>query len=168
MALILTNKKRVCDKIINLITEDKLTEVKSLLSYLGDYKKYEQRFIKTAIIHCSQDCSDFFLNEGVTISLNNIFRKCKFNKFFDVYEFCNKLSEKYNIIFSITKDSLIERLLDPYKVDTNPERVDYFLNLIDGGFLTISEAILFLHNNSKGKNTLKRILRELKLQELGI
>lgn len=174
MALQLHNKKRVTDAIINLITEDKLAEVKSLLPYLGNYKSIESRFIINAIIHCASDCSNFFINSFDAPNLRVAFHGCKFNKILDVYNFCIKLSNEHNISFLVSKEDVIERILEASKVDKNPQRVDYFLSIIESGFITFEESKYYINElqnkakNDNSKNSLKKVFRELRFYELGI
>lgn len=171
--LILTKTKRVADKIIDLICKDQINDAKVLIPYLGtEYDRlYKNKFIKVAINHCARESAIFFIKDGATINLNYVFRECKWNKILEVYTLCQSLSKEYNLDFTHSKSQVVERILEPSRVDNNPERIEYFLKMIDIGFVNFTDTkstIMELHKNSTKPERVKRILRELSFIELGI
>lgn len=171
--LILTKTKRVADKIIDLMCKDQLDEAKTLIPYLGtEYNRiYKNKFLKVAINHCAENCADYLIKDGATLNLNYTFRECKWDMTLEVYALCQRLSEKHKLDFTHTKSQLVERILEPSRVDRNPERIEYFLKIIESGFVDFTETkstIMSLHKNTTKPERIKRILRELSFHELGI
>jgi hypothetical protein len=72
----------------------------------------------------------------------------------------------------LQKANLINRLIDPSKVDSKNERVDFLFKLIHTGFFTAEEVRNQIEVNYKDKPEKKSkfiaLYRELTLKELGI
>lgn len=166
--------RSILDKITDAVVNDKIDKLKFLIYSLpGDIlKKKIDEFLYYSVINGSENCSFFLLEKGATIVLNNNpLHSCKYFMIHEVYYLCEKISFEYNIPFDNSKDRLIKRILEPYKVEQNPERVTYLYSLFRSGFFSMKEIKECIDKNyvseiKKGK--LKVLLREITLSELGI
>lgn len=172
-AILLKKTRRVVDKIIDLICKDQLDEIMPLIPYLGhEYNKnYKNKFVIVAVTHCSEKCANFFIKDGAILNLNRAFNDCKWNRCLEVYHLCQSLSEIFELEFTYNTKQVIERILEPSRVNNNPERIEYFFEMVRSGFTTLEDAryaILELQNKTTKPERTKRILRELSFYDLGI
>jgi hypothetical protein len=87
-------------------------------------------------------------------------------------ELSNKYEEQIKDIVVNQKPNLINRLVDPSKLDAKNERVDFLFKLISDGFFTAEEVRNQIEANYKDKPEKKSkfiaLYREITLKELGI
>jgi hypothetical protein len=128
----------------------------------------------------SKECAEFLLTKETAdykkSSFNSIdiLRKCEYTKMVEVYNLLKLHEDKDNSGNHkvLQKSYLINRLIDPSKVDDKNERVDFLFKLIHDGFFTAEEVRNQIEENYKDKPEKKSkfvaLYREITLKELGI
>jgi len=169
-----TNKRsRIVDALESNAHENKLESMISNLSLLNsdEFSKVKNRLLFLALKNASKECAEFLLSKESKFNSIDILRKCDWTKMVEVFNLL-KLHEDKDDYKSIQKAYLINRLVDPSKVDANKERVDFLFKLISDGFFTAEQVRDQIEENYKGKPEKKgsfiAIYRELTLKELGI
>jgi hypothetical protein len=95
--------------------------------------------------------------------------RCKINLIEDIYN----LLKSHGYEFSVNiKFNILKRILEPYKIEDNRERIDVAWNYIQSGFIekeVFDSYIAFITSNtkeSKYKNTVIGFIREYKLNQI--
>ena len=173
-----TKRSRITDALLSNAHDDQYENMLTNLSMLTvqEFLSHKDRMLFMALKNGSKRCADFLLSKEARVSSNEILRKCEYTKMFDVYNLLNELSVKYEDQFRDNilnqKPYLINRLIDPSKVDAKNERVDFLFKLISDGFFTAEEVRLQIEANYRDKPEKKSkfisVYREINLKELGI
>lgn len=186
------------DKIINSVMTDDLDKlvplVTELRSYMGNdsitkpsrfksnfYGKktpvnnFQTRindYLYRALYNGSEKTVYYLLECGGTVNLNNNpLQSCKYDIIKDVYELCEKISKDKKLPFNCDKKIIVKRILEPYKIETNPDRITYLFDLYKEGFIEIKMVRDTIEEDYKSidkKSVLKTLMRDLLLTELGI
>jgi predicted transcriptional regulator len=171
------NERRLFSALVNLVCNDQLEEVKNYsISYNSEFESMKYSLLLQAVKHNSKNCAEWIFenSENKTLKFKSLKFKsldCKFDNILENYNFSKEFSEKYDLLFTVTKKDIISRILSIDKVANNSKRVDYLFHLIKEGFITYSEVNSVLNTDyAQLDKRLKVIalLRELKLIELGI
>ncbi len=166
------NNKRLTDALINFVCNDQLDELRYYCNlYGGVFKNNKKTLLFQAINHNSKRCAEWLFENGEYTNLRFSFLQGKYDKILESYNFLKEFSEKYDIPFSITKETLISRILSVDKVENNSKRIDYIFHLINEGFVTYQEVRNVLDKDYAQENKRLKVialLRELRLTELGI
>ena len=151
----------------------------SLLT-VQEFLGIKNRLLFLALKNGSKECADFLLSKEATFNSTDILTKCDYNKMPEVFNLLEEFSKKYEdkelsrdmSSVELKKARLINRLIDPGKVDANKERVDFLFKLVSDGFFTAEQVKVQIEENYKDKPEKKgkfiSIYRELALKELGI
>lgn len=173
-----TNKRsRILDALESNAHDNQYESMISNLSLLNsdEFSKIKNRLLFLALKNCSKECAQFLLSKEAKVNIMDILTKCEFTKMADVFNLIRELDvrdsySKFNT--ELQKPYLINRLIDPSKVDANRERVDYLFKLVSEGFFTaeqVKEQIEVEYKDKpEKKNRFVSIYRELALKELGI
>ncbi len=157
------------DQYDNMLTNLSMLTVQEFLSH-------RNKFLFMALKNGSKRCADFLLSKEASANCNEIMRKCEYQRMVEVYTLLEELSNKYeeqikDIVVN-QKPHLINRLVDPSKLDVKNERVDFLFKLISDGFFTAEEVRQQIENNYRDKPEKKSkfisLYREITLKELGI
>jgi hypothetical protein len=178
-----TNKRsRIIDALESNAHENQLESMISNLSLLksDEFSRIKDRLLFMAFKNGSKECAEFLLTKETAdykkLSFNSIdiLRKCEYTKMVEVYNLLKLHEDKDNSGNHkvLQKSYLINRLIDPSKVDAKNERVDFLFKSISDGFFTAEEVRTQIESNYKDKPEKKAkfiaLYRELTLKELGI
>lgn len=177
-----TNKRsRILDALESNAHDNQYESMISNLSLLTmqEFLSNKDRILFIALKNASRECSEFLLSKEARFNSLQILTKCEWNKMSDVFNLLEELTHKYEYLEAskdagtgLQKSYLINRLIDPSKVDANRERVDYLFKLVSEGFFTAEQVKEQIEVNYKDKpekkNRFVSIYRELALKELGI
>lgn len=186
------------DKIINSVMTDDLDKlvplVTELRSHLGNtsvtttsrfrsnlyHKKtsinnFESRindYLYRALYNSSEKSVYYLLECGGTVNLNNNpLQSCKYDDIRNVYELCEKISKDKKLPFNCDKKIIVKRILEPYKIESNPDRINHIFDMYKDGFIEIKMIRDTIDEDYKSvdkKSVLKALMRDLLLTELGI
>jgi len=176
------NRSRIVDALESNAHDNQYGNMISNLSLLTvqEFLGIKNRLLFLALKNGSKECAEFLLSKEATFNSTDILTKCDYNKMSEVFNILEELSKKYEDkelsrdMSSVEnkKARLINRLIDPSKVDANKERVDFLFKLVSDGFFTAEQVKLQIEESYKDKPEKKgkfvSIYRELALKELGI
>jgi hypothetical protein len=173
-----TRRSRITDALLSNTHDDQYENMLENLSMLTvqEFLSHKDRMLFMALKNGSKRCADFLLSKEARVSSNEILRKCEYQRMVEVYTLLEELSNKYeeqikDIVVN-QKPHLINRLVDPSKLDAKNERVDFLFKLISDGFFTAEEVRQQIENNYRDKPEKKSkfiaLYREITLKELGI
>lgn len=154
-------------------------QLESMISNLSLLTNQEFLGIKNKILFMSlkngsKECAEFLLSKEASFNSIDILRKCEYTKMVEVYNLLKLHEDKDNSGNHkvLQKVYLMNRLIDPSKVDSNKDRIDYLFKLISDGFFTSEEVRKQIEESYKDKPEKKgkfvAIYREITLKELGI
>lgn len=176
------NRSRIIDALESNVHQNQYQNMISNLSLLTvqEFLGIKNRLLFLALKNGSKECAELLLSKEATYNSTEVLRNCDYKKIAEVFNLLEELSKKYeenelSRDMSSTdskKPYLINRLIDPSKVDANRERVDFLFKLISEGFFTTEQVKEQIEANYKDKPEKKgkfiSIYRELTLKELGI
>jgi len=176
------NRSRITDALMSNAHNDQYESMLENLSMLTiqEFLSHKNRMLFMALKNGSKRCAELLLSKEATFNSTEILEKCEYNKMLDVFNLLEYFSKKYedkelsrDMSSTETKKSrLINRLIDPSKIDPKNKRVDFLFKLISDGFFTSEEVRTQIEYNYKDKpekkNKFISIYRELTLKELGI
>lgn len=173
-----TNKRsRIVDALESNAHDNQYESMISNIALLtsDEFSRIKNRLLFLALKNGSKECAEFLLSKEAQANIIDILTKCEFVKMVDVFNLIEELDvrdsdSRFNT--ELQKPYLINRLIDPSKVDANKERVDHLFKLISEGFFTAEQVRDQIEANYKDKPEKKgkfvAIYRELALKELGI
>jgi hypothetical protein len=168
------NTKHLESFIIGSIESDNIESFKHYITAYIEVKGEERfvtKFLNFSIEKNSVKCFKHLHEIGYkTASQDHILlRCCKINLIEDVYN----LLKYHGYEFSINiKLNILKRILEPYKVQDNRERIDVAWGYIQSGFIekeVFDNYIKFISSDnkeSKYKNTIIGFIREFKLNQI--
>ena len=176
------NRSRIVDALESNAHQNQYQNMISNLSLLTvqEFLGIKNRLLFLALKNGSKECADFLLSKEASYNSSEVLRKCEYTKMAEVFNLLEELSKKYEekelsrdmSSVESKKSYLINRLIDPSKVDANRERVDFLFKLVSEGFFTAEHVKEQIEVNYKDKPEKKgkfiSIYRELALKELGI
>lgn len=176
------NRSRIIDALESNVHENQYQNMISNLSLLTvqEFLGIKDRLLFIALKNASKECADFLLSKEARYNATDVLRKCEYTKMTEVFNLLEEFSKKYDekelsrdmSSVEVKKSNLINRLIDPSKVDANKERVDFLFKLVTEGFFTAEQVKEQIEANYKDKpekkNRFISIYRELALKELGI
>lgn len=176
------NRSRIIDALESNAHQNQYESMISNLSLLTvqEFLGNKERLLYIALKHGSKECADFLLSKGSTYNSIQVLRDCQYKKMVEIFNMLEEFDKKYKEE-ELNRDvssgenkklNLINRLIDPSKVEANKERVDFLFKLTSEGFFTIESVKeqIEVHYKEKPekKNKFVSIYRELVLKELGI
>jgi hypothetical protein len=178
----INKRSRIIDALESNAHENQLESMISNLSLLTvqEFLGIKNRLLFLALKNGSKECADFLLSKESSYNSTDILRKCEYTKMSEVFNILEEFNKKYEekelsrdmSSIESKKSYLINRLIDPSKVDAKNERVDFLFKLIHTGFFTAEEVRTNIEANYKDKPEKKAkfiaLYRELTLKELGI
>lgn len=176
------NRSRIIDALESNVHQNQYQNMISNLSLLTvqEFLGIKNRLLFLALKNGSKECADFLLSKEATYNATEVLTKCEYKKMAEVFNLLEELNKKYEQKESsrdmssveTKKSYLINRLIDPSKVDADKERVDFLFKLVSEGFFTVEKVKEQIEVNYKDKpekkNKFVAIYRELALKELGI
>ena len=176
------NRSRIKDALMSNAHNDQYESMLENLSMLTiqEFLGIKNRLLFLALKNGSKECADFLLSKESSYNSTDILRKCEYTKMSEVFNILEEFNKKYEekelsrdmSSIESKKSYLINRLIDPSKVDAKNERVDFLFKLIHTGFFTAEEVRTNIEANYKDKPEKKAkfiaLYRELTLKELGI
>lgn len=184
-----TNKKlkwknrhsRIIDALISNAHNDQYESMLENLSMLTiqEFESNKNKILFASLKNNSEKCSEFLIKKGAIFNSINILTGCEYTKMVDIYNLLKKYEDKDDSGYhGFASDKvnlklyLINRLINPSKIDVGNKRVDFLLKLISDGFFTPEEvrAQIEYHYKDKPekKNKFISLYRDLTLKELGI
>ena len=172
----INKRSRIVDALESNAHENQLESMISNLSLLksDEFLKIKNRLLFLALKNASKECAEFLLSKETGFNSIDILRKCEYTKMVEVFNLLKLHEDKDNSGNHkvLQKSYLINRLIDPSKVDAKNERVDFLFKLIHDGFFTAEEVRHQIEENYKDKPEKKSkfvaLYREITLKELGI
>lgn len=176
------NKEHLNSLILGAIENDRIDELKFYTKLLDDNKNSE--FLKSALIKCKLESSKFLSEMGFTISSPLfVLLNSPIENMHSVYKLLIDLGYTFNKTNNVgvhysdyTSDSIkkycIKRILNPYKVLDNPNRIDIAMKYLENGFFTEKDfeetliEISIKHKDSRFKTIVTQYIREYKLNKL--
>ena len=162
--------RRFRSALINNVVDDNLESLKKNEAELGslEFGRLESTLMCSAFNNASDKCIEYFLSIGFSLSKDGIrfLETCKLEKIIEVY---NILEKYYGN--SPRKEVVAHRLLQPHKIDDNPNRLDFISSLLESGFLSHDVALKTINENfvsDQKKGKVISLLRDMKLMKLGI
>ena len=178
----INHRERIFNALVSNAHENKLDQLKENLLFLteDEYLKYKMDILRVAIKNASHECAYYLVDSYKGPLPNNkhfyrnVLMDCDYNKIHLVYNLLEQIQIDNNIQdldISSFRNMLINRLIDPAKIEANPRRVEYLHKLLETRFFTIEEVKesinTFIKSGSK-KSLILPLLREITFRELGI
>lgn len=174
-------RSRIIDALESNAHDNQYESMISNLSLLTkqEYLSNKDRILFIALKNGSKECAEFLLSKEARFNSLHVLTKCEWKKMSEVFKLLEEVNAKYEDLESskdagtgLQKSYLINRLIDPSKVDANKDRVDFLFKLISEGFFTVEQVKDQIEVNYKDKPEKKQkfvaLYREIKLKELGI
>lgn len=168
--------KRLLDALNSNAHDNDIEGLKENLDYyrsLFPGKNNWYFLLETAIKNNSKECAEYLLSTDVEVANTTyLLKDCKYEKMIEVYHFLEYLVSKYpkSFKYELDKKILIKRLIEPYKIDSNPKRLDFLLDNLDFFGVKNLEAVMeeVYTEKPEKKAKLSSVIREIKLRELGL
>lgn len=167
------NINHLNDLIFGSIENDRVNDLRYYISvYPSDQiekVKKNGSFLKSALTKCKPESSKFLYEEEFNISTPLfIILDSPIDKMSDVYD----LMKNIGIKTSFNKSILIKRILEPYKILDNPNRIDIAMKYLEQGFFSEEEfeetlnEISKKNKESRFKYVVNQYVREYKLNKI--
>lgn len=174
------NRKRLHDALISNVYNNNQVQMLENFALLkpDEFESCKSNLLRHSLKNASKECAQILIDRGATCDPSRIIYDCDWRIVDKVYLLVNELisinDNKFlktdSRFLSNNKKAIIARLIEPYKVEANVERVEYVLRLLREEFFTVQDIREVYSNlykdNHKGKMVM--LLRELTLNELGI
>jgi hypothetical protein len=159
--------------IFGSIENDRVDDLRYYISVYPSDKieniKKSRDFLISALTKCKPESSKFLYKEGFnTTTPLFIILETPIDKMSDVYD----LMKNIGINTTFNKRTLIKRILEPYKVLDNPNRIDVAMKYLEQGFFseedfeeTLNE-ISSSHEKTRFKYVVNQYVREYKLNKI--
>ena len=159
--------------IFGSIENDRVDDLRHYISvYPSDQiekVKKNGSFLISALTKCKPESSKFLYEEGFNKSTPLfIIMDSPIDKMSDV----NELMISLGINYMLDKSILITRILTPYKVLDNPNRIDVAMKYLEQGFFSEKEfeetlnVISSTHKETRFKHVVNQYVREYKLNKI--
>ena len=169
--------KRLLDALNSNAHDNDLEGLKENLDYYKDLFLYDKNnwsfLLETAIKNNSKECAEYLLLFiDVEVNTTYLLKDCKYEKMIEVYHLLEYLVSKYpkSFKYELDKKILIKRLIEPYKIDSNPKRLDFLLENLDFFGVKNLQAVMeeVYTEKPEKKSRLSSVIRDIKLKELGL
>lgn len=159
--------------ILGAIENDRLDELRHYISIYPTSKiesvKKSGTFLISSLTKCKPKSSKFLYEQGFNQSTPLfIIMHSPIDKMSDVYD----LMKNIGISTTFDKSILIKRILDPYKILDNPNRIDIAMKYLEDGFFTEKDfeetliEISLKHKDTRFKTVVTQYIREYKLSKI--
>lgn len=159
--------------IFGSIENDRVDDLRYYISVYPSDKieniKKSRDFLISALTKCKPESSKFLYKEGFnTTTPLFIILETPIDKMSDVYD----LMKNIGINTTFNKRTLIKRILEPYKVLDNPNRIDVAMKYLEQGFFSEEEfeetlnEISSSHEKTRFKYVVNQYVREYKLNKI--
>ena len=167
------NINHLNDLIFGSIENDRVEELRHYISVYPSNQiekiKKSRDFLTSSLTKCKPESSKFLYEEGFNIG-NPLFilLESHIDKMSDV----NELMKSLGINYMLDKSILITRILTPYKVLDNPNRIDVAMKYLEQGFFSEKEfeetlnVISSTHKETRFKHVVNQYVREYKLNKI--
>ena len=167
------NINHLNDLIFGSIENDRVDDLRHYISvYPSDQiekVKKNGSFLISALTKCKPESSKFLYEEGFNKSTPLfIIMDSPIDKMSDV----NELMISLGINYMLDKSILITRILTPYKVLDNPNRIDVAMKYLEQGFFSEEEfeetlnGISSTHKETRFKHVVNQYVREYKINKI--
>ncbi len=143
----------------------------------NEFDECKNSLLKLSLKNASKDCALLLISRGATCDPNEVLRDCLWKNIDKVHQLLVELIKSdttfigKNTFWYTDKKSIIGRLIEPTKVEDNPDRIEYVMQLMKDGFFTAQDIREVYNKNYKDKPRkahMLMIVRELTLNELGL
>ena len=159
--------------IFGSIENDRVDDLRHYISVYPSDKieniKKSRDFLISALTKCKPESSKFLYEEGFnTTTPLFIILETPIDKMSDVYD----LMKNIGINTTFNKRTLIKRILEPYKVLDNPNRIDVAMKYLEQGFFSEEEfeetlnEISSSHEKTRFRYVVNQYVREYKLNKI--
>jgi len=167
------NINHLNDLIFGSIENDRVEELRHYISVYpsGQIEKVKKSgdFLKSALTKCKTESSKFLYEKEFSIG-NPLFilLESPIDKMSNVHDLMKSLGVNY----ILNKSTLIKRILEPYKILDNPNRIDVAMKYLEHGFFSEEEfeetlnEISSRHGETRFKYVVNQYVREYKLNKI--
>lgn len=177
------NRKRIVDALMSNAYNNQVQQMLGNFIMLRDdeFERCKNSLLYTALKNGSKECAEILIEKGAICDTNRVMNDCQWSKLDKVHLLIGDLLDKYGTHFTsgcgsrsyfhTNKRGLISRLIEPSKIEDNPERLDYTIQLIRNGVFNMDDVrsvVNETYKDSSKRGNLVMLIREITLNELGI
>lgn len=177
------NRKRIFDALKSNAYNNQTSQMLENFIMLrnDEFERCKNSLLYSALKNSSKECAEILIEKGAYCDTNGIISDCHWSKLDKVHSLIGELLDKHGPNFTsgcgsrgyfhTNKRSLIARLIEPSKIEDNPDRLDYTIQLLRNGFFNIEDirsVVNETYKDSSKRGKLTMLIREITLNDLGI
>ena len=177
------NRKRIVDALTSNAYNNQVQQMLENFIMLrnDEFERCKNSLLYTALKNGSKECAQILIEKGAICDTNRVMNECQWSKLDKVHSLIGDFLDKYGPEFTsgcgsrkyfhTNKRGLISRLIEPSKINDNPERLDYTIQLLRNGFFNVDDVrsvVNETYKDSSKRGNLVMLIREITLNDLGI